>query len=122
MTNQNWDKQEETLLADYLVRRLHDKARGRSDDECLRNYPRDVYFVGNLRPRRDQNPGEEAQPGHLRELLSKIAPMAFGAEFALSPSTGSVFVDVEVHVDIGLQRVFHLVLDINFADRLFLGR
>lgn len=81
MPNGNWNQQEESGLAEFLVGRIRDKTTGRGEAECSRNYPRDVYFVGNLRPRRDESPDDMVQPGHFRELLNKLAPMAFGAEF-----------------------------------------
>ncbi|HEY9093916.1 MAG TPA: hypothetical protein VIN62_03685, partial [Candidatus Cryosericum sp.] len=96
MSNGAWTQQEETRLAEFLVARVHDKASGRSDPECLRNYPRDVYFVGNLRPHRDESPDPPAQLGHLRELLNKLAPVAFGAEFLLRPAGHTIEVAVSV--------------------------
>ncbi|MGB3940827.1 MAG: helicase-related protein [Candidatus Manganitrophaceae bacterium] len=96
MSNGNWNQQEETRLAEFLVARVHDKASGRDEPECLRNYPRDVYFVGNLRPRRDELPDPTVQPGHLRELLNKLAPVAFGAEFLLRSESDMVEVAVKV--------------------------
>lgn len=96
MSNWSWNQQEETGLAEFLVARARDKASGRSEAECLRNYPRDVYFVGNLRPHGDEPPDPATQPGHLRELLNKLAPVAFGAEFLLRPESESVEVAVKV--------------------------
>ena len=43
MSNGNWN-QDEIRLAEYLVANVSDKASGRSESECVRNYPRDVYF------------------------------------------------------------------------------
>jgi len=88
MTNVAWTPQEETLLAQYLVERVCDRARGRSEAECLRNAPRDVYFIGNLRPR--------PVDGDLGELINKLAPMAFGAEFRFEPKSDEVTITVEV--------------------------
>jgi hypothetical protein len=96
MSNGNWSQQEEVRLAEFLVARVRDKASGRSDQECLRNYPRDVYFIGNLRPCRDEPPDQAAQPGHLRELLNKLAPNAFGSEFLLRSEREPVEVGVRV--------------------------
>ncbi|RLB92781.1 MAG: hypothetical protein DRH50_09060, partial [Deltaproteobacteria bacterium] len=96
MTSENWSHQEETRLAEFLVARVCDKASGRSEPECVSNYPRDVYFIGNLRPRRDEQVDPAIQQGHLRELLSKLAPMAFGAEFRLRVESDPVEVDVAV--------------------------
>jgi hypothetical protein len=86
MSNGTSIANEETRLAEYLVNRVCDRALGRGEDECLRNYPRDVYFVGNLRPRQEDPEPRPDEPGHLRELLNKLAPVAFGAEFLLRPT------------------------------------
>lgn len=94
MSNGTWNEQEETRLAEFLVACVCDKASGRSEPECLRNYPRDVYFIGNLRPRHDEPPDAATQPGHFHELLNKLAPMAFGAEFLVRPQSESVVVAV----------------------------
>ena len=75
MNNQT---EEERLLAEFLAGRVCQRAAGRHTDECVRNYPHDVYFIGNLRPRSDV---KEAQS----ELLTKLAPVAFGAEFRVLP-------------------------------------
>ena len=96
MSNGNWNQQEEVRLAEFIAARVRYKASGRSEPECLHNYPRDVYFVGNLRPRREEPPDPTAQLGHLRELMNKLAPMAFGAEFLLRPESQSIRVAVTV--------------------------
>ncbi len=96
MSNGNWNTQEEERLAEFLVARVRDKASGRSEPECVRNYPRDVYFIGNLRPYRDEPLDPAAQRGYLRELLSKLSPVAFGAEFLLRPESESVGVGITV--------------------------
>jgi Helicase conserved C-terminal domain len=96
MSNGHWNQLEEAMLADYLVARVRDKASGRSEPECVRNYPRDVYFIGNLRPRKDEAPESLAQSGHTRELLIKLAPMAFGAEFRIRPENETVEVGVVI--------------------------
>lgn len=86
MNSADQTAQEESQLAEYLVQRVCARASGRADAECLRNYPRDVYFIGNLRPKplaEDNNTGD--RPEHLRELLSKLSPVAFGTEFLLRP-------------------------------------
>lgn len=96
MSDRSWNQQEETKLAEFLVTQVRDKASGRSEPECVRNYPRDVYFIGNLRPYKDEPPDTVAQHGHLRELLNKLSPVAFGAEFLLQPESGSVEVAITV--------------------------
>src|SRR6185295_9359258 len=87
---------EETLLARYLVNQVCGKASGRLDDECLYNPPHDVYFIGNLRPRSDDVTQDSGEPAYLRELLSKLAPVAFGADFAFLPTGDGAAVDVAV--------------------------
>jgi hypothetical protein len=89
MTNAAWTSHdEETALAEYLASRVCDRALGRNEDECLRNAPRDVYFIGNLRPR--------PVDGDLGELINKLAPVAFGAEFRFQPEGDKVTIQVKV--------------------------
>ncbi|WP_404786905.1 helicase-related protein [Altericista sp. CCNU0014] len=89
MTNTAWTQHdEETALARYLTRRVCDRALGRNEDECLRNAPRDVYFIGNLRPR--------PEDGDLGELINKLAPVAFGAEFRFQHAGDEVTIQVKV--------------------------
>lgn len=76
---------EETLLAEYLVEEVIGRAAGRLQDECLYNPPRDVYFIGNLRPRPDVDAELDSEPAALRELKNKLAPVAFGADFRVRP-------------------------------------
>lgn len=85
------DACEEWKLAEYLAKRVCDHASGRNESECLRNYPRDVYFVGNLRPALPDLP--DATP-YLSELKTKLAPSAFGAEFRLSPRGESAAIEI----------------------------
>lgn len=87
--------QEETKLAEYLIRRVCDRAIGRDEDECLRNYPRDVYFIGSLRPR-GEDTEDSGMPAYLRELLSKLAPVAYGADFRVKPDAAEVHISVEM--------------------------
>lgn len=87
---------EETALAEYVFRAVCDRASGRGEPECTRNYPRDVYFIGNLRPR-DEDPDPQAEdPSHFEEIRSKIAPMATGAEFLLHLEGGEATVEVTI--------------------------
>lgn len=74
---------EERSLVTYLMNVVCDRASGRSEDECVRNYPRDVYFIGNLRPRDDQEEKDPDAPPLYEELRSKSAPVANGVEFLL---------------------------------------
>jgi hypothetical protein len=80
---------EETLLAEYLIKQVTDKASGACDNMCLHNLPHDVYFIGSLRP--FSPAAAPNQPEHWRELENKLAPFAFGADF-LAQARGSTFV------------------------------
>jgi len=79
------DSYEETKLAQFLVSRVCDKASGRNELECTHNYPRDVYFIGNLRPYRNEIDNQFEQNEHSQELPNKLALVAFGAEFLVHP-------------------------------------
>lgn len=81
---------EETLLARYLSRQVRDQCSGRVEAECVENQPRDVYFIGSLRPR----PEEDEHDRFLTEFLNKLAPTAFGAEFALHPNSNRITIHV----------------------------
>ena len=73
-----FNSKEEWLLADYLTKKVTNKAAGVLDKECHLNLPRDVYFIGNLRPKND-NEVSLSQ----RDLMQKLSPSAFGAEFRI---------------------------------------
>ena len=98
MTNQTSSQDEEQALAHYLAEQVCLCAAGRLDDECLLNYPRDVYFVGNLRPvpSAETNSVDSSAPAWLGELLNKLAPVAFGAEFLFRTTDPDVEVEVEL--------------------------
>lgn len=88
MTLSNYDKRylgfEQEFLARYIADQVFQRASGRGIDVCTQNHPRDVHFLGNLRPA----PSEEDDPfiaGRSNELINKLAPVAFGAEFRLIP-------------------------------------
>src|SRR5262245_40918366 len=87
---------EETLLAGYLVEQVVGQAAGRLEDECLYNAPRDVYFIGNLRPRPDADAELDNEPASLRELKNKLAPVAFGADFRVRPNEFQFDISVTV--------------------------
>lgn len=77
---------EQEKLAYLIASRVFARASGRGIPECSKNYPRDVYFIGNLRPA----PKDTDDPfilGRSNELINKLAPVAFGAEFRLIPDT-----------------------------------
>ena len=86
--------QEELKLAQYLIDRVCSRASGRTERECLYNYPKDVYFIGNLRPKSD-DALDSGQPSYLRDLLTKLAPVALGAEFRLERNSAII---VDVHL------------------------
>lgn len=85
---------EEWLLADYIIKQVVQQASGGGTDECHYNYPKDVYFIGNLRPR------EENEVSLSRaDLMNKLAPSAFGAEFKLKVDGEEMLIDVELSWD-----------------------
>lgn len=96
MSSAPWGHEEEVRLSEYLVDRVCTRASGRSEDECLHNYPRDVYFIGNLRPKENNFNTSSGQPSHMRELINKLAPVALGAEFRLQPDSDKVELTIEV--------------------------
>src|ERR1700744_6242867 len=73
---------EQLGLTDYLVDRVCGRAIGRLEDYCVRNYPHDVYFIGNLRSQ-EQGRHRLGVAPHIPELINKLSPTAFGAEFNL---------------------------------------
>ncbi len=81
---------EESLLARYLANQVRDRASGRLQTECHENLPHDVYFVGNLRPR----PKSDEHDSYLSELINKLAPTAFGAEFQLDTEENEIKIQV----------------------------
>src|SRR5689334_23108138 len=74
--------EEETLLVNYLIDRLTGQASGRLNNVCLFDMPRDKYFIGNLRSSEGSTDGQDT--ALQRELINKIAPVAFGADFLLA--------------------------------------
>ncbi|MCD6506488.1 hypothetical protein J7M22_07650 [Candidatus Poribacteria bacterium] len=96
MTDKNWTPQEEWRLAEYLIQQVCERAMGRSEQECLYNYPHDVYFIGSLRPKQNEPQRVFNQPSHLRELINKLAPVAFGAEFRVRPEAGKLNISIEL--------------------------
>lgn len=85
---------EQLALTSYLVDRVCGRALGRLDDYCIRNYPHDVYFIGNLRSQ-EQGQHRLGTAPHIPELINKLAPTAFGAEFNIEPHEGA-----RVHVEL----------------------
>lgn len=100
---------EETALTAYLIHKVCDRAKGRAEDECLRNYPRDLYFIGNLRPINpgDRIPGEDISDSEdngqeqdvspfMTEMRLKLAPVAFGADFQLADIKREMEIEVSL--------------------------
>ncbi len=84
----------EQWLANKLIQSVIGKASGQLDSECVGNYPRDVYFIGNLRP----EPIEEGNLGRITnfELVNKLSPVAFGIEVKITVGAGAlVEADIE---------------------------
>lgn len=91
-------REEEPRLAEYIVGRVCGRAAGTFDAECTHNAPRDKYFIGSLRPSPlDPQPATVRRSGVLDELLTKLAPMAFGAEFRVRPD------GAEARIRVGLE-------------------
>ncbi len=90
--------EEEQLLAEFITKKVCSKASGRNESECNQNYPHDVYFIGNLRPApTDANtPRDFTEPPHLKDLLNKLAPVAFGAEFRLLPKSNAIEINIKL--------------------------
>ncbi len=73
---------EQWRLAVYVARRVCDRASGRMHDECLRNYPHDTYFIGNLRHQDDEHDPHTTKDA-FDEMHTKLAPVAFGTDIRL---------------------------------------
>lgn len=80
---------EQWKLADYLACRVSDRASGRMHEECLRNYPHDTYFIGNLRHQGDE-PDPHTTQDAFDEMHTKLAPVAFGTDIRLRASSDKV--------------------------------
>lgn len=111
--------QEEHLLVEHTIARICGMASGSMREECVRNCPRDVYFIGSLRPEDSEEesgpfPGDEDEDteeeivedidaeddrhqSHLiQELRRKLSPVAFGGEFLIGVQPPGASVSVEV--------------------------
>ena len=93
MSSENWRPQEEECFANHIAEQVIDRASGRLEQECLFKMPQDGYFIGNLRSAADKK-DEQTNSRLERDLLNKLAPVAFGAEFLVCPQT--VQLDIEV--------------------------
>jgi hypothetical protein len=85
---------EETLLSEYLVTNVRDVCTGASAAECVRNYPRDVYFMGNLRSVQTALRAAAVGSAGKIEMQTKIAPFAVGGQFRLQAADSRLVVDV----------------------------
>ena len=94
----SWNASEEVLVANYLVARVCDRASGALGNACVQNFPRDKFFIGNLRPRPAQGEQNE-NAADFRELLTKLAPVAFGAEFGIARTAPECAVQVAINWD-----------------------
>lgn len=98
MTSPTWSPSEEHSLASYLAEQVGGRSSGRLEEECLKNFPRDVYFVGNLSPmsEHEDSSGDGSTPRWLGDLLTKLRPMAFGADFVLTAPQTESEIEVEL--------------------------
>lgn len=81
---------EEPLLAEFLIDRVCGRASGRGENECIRDAPRDRYFIGSLRPRPavlEDNARRARLPD---EVFARLAPMAFGLEARVGAIESSI--------------------------------
>lgn len=85
---------EEEKLASYLINEVNSRASGSKYVECVGNSPRDVYFIGNLRPRESSSSDDSFKAAYLKDLSKKLSPVAFGAEFLLNPVKDSL----DIHI------------------------
>ena len=93
MSSENWSPQEEECLANHIAERVIGRASGGLEQECLFKMPQDSYFIGNLRSAVDKK-DEQMNSRLERDLLNKLAPVAFGAEFLVCSQTEQL--DIEV--------------------------
>ena len=87
---------EETMLAEYLVATIRDQGTGANAPECIRNYPRDVYFVGNLRSVQTAMRAVAAGSAGQIEMQTKISPFALGGQFRLRPPEDRLVISADV--------------------------
>jgi hypothetical protein len=71
-------------------------ARAPARPECDRNYPRDVYFIGNLRSVQTALRAAPVGSAGRIEMQTKIAPFALGGQFRLQPPEPPLVLQVEV--------------------------
>lgn len=71
------EAEEEWKIAEHLIHEVTTKCSGAALLDCFYAKPSDTYFIGNFRP----VPVDDASFD--KEILQKLAPSAFGAEFKL---------------------------------------
>jgi len=85
---------EEEGLAQFIASQIYGRASGRDATECILNFPHDQYFIGNLRPAPQID--EASSSTWVSELLDKLAPVAFGAEFRIQPKSHQFTIQVRL--------------------------
>lgn len=86
---------EEEQLANHIANEVVARASGQNFTECTLNYPRDVFFIGNIRPAHPAEDGEEQNfIFQASEFFNKLSPVAFGVEFLLEEQQNSFEVRV----------------------------
>lgn len=75
-----WTPEVEFELATHLVNDVVGRASGRLVTDCVGNFPRDTFFIGNLR---NQDPHDPAPARLNAELMGKLSPTACGLEIKL---------------------------------------
>ncbi len=76
-------RQDEIRLAEYLVKRILNQLKGRSEDICWNDRPRDRYFIGSLANRESLEDGE--MMGSDDDMFSRLAPSAIGLDVLVEP-------------------------------------
>lgn len=76
---------DQQLLAEYLIDSITSRATGSNDDFCVNTFPKDKYFIGNLRPRPSESEEFDEDFDIFNEFQNKLSPIAMGAEFNLNP-------------------------------------
>ncbi len=87
---------EEEKLTEFIATQINAFASGRNTTECILNSPHDQYFIGNLRAAPLKNE-DASQLGWIDEVMDKLAPAAFGAEFRIQPNVNAFTIEVQLH-------------------------
>jgi hypothetical protein len=74
-------RQDETKLAQWLLKRILSQVTGRSEDICKDDRPRNRYFVGSLANRPPQDDRDIPDD----DLFSRLAPSAMGLDILVQP-------------------------------------